>query len=55
MKCVMCCVQYEKNDNACYSRSMTFPKPIWQVQLTGLSITHIIRINLSLIMYVLGV
>ena len=31
MKYVMCCVQYDKYDDACYSHGMTFLIQIWKV------------------------
>ena len=37
MKYIMCCVQYEKNDNVCYSYSMTFLIRFGMFNLLGFS------------------
>ncbi len=62
---VMCCVQYYKYDYSCYSHGMTFlfqfdkstdfPNPNLASLLTWLSINHVVRIELFLIMHILGV
>ena len=54
MQYFMCCVQYDMYDDACYSHGMTFL--IRFGKSTDLTfITHIIRRELCLVMYVLGV
>ena len=55
VKYVLCCVQYEENEDVSYSYSMTFLILFGKVQLTWLSINHIFRTELFLIIYVLGV